>query len=363
MIVIPIASGLIALVTVVVLYRAKREATRPGLLPRVIALALIPPTFSVVAGVYRLRDFFNEMGAGADYSLLAIRQLCWEATRLSFLGVLAFLVVLITAALLLFPSLGEKSHETASEKAKLISGVRTLILIFLSLISPVLAAILLHYGNRVIVLVMSNLVLWEAENLPAVILQQIGEWAEIELYEIAPTIAAHVVGVVGWGSVLSLFLIGTAVVGGIPAGSRRFPASLARYALVLIFISCLAAGLHLTRLRSQMNWILEIEVTGFAENGSPPTEDLEFSGEPLLTHRVEPVYPELAKRARIQGVVILEVHIDEQGSVTDIELIRGHPLLNQAAIDAVRQWKYVPTLLGDELVSVIKPVTINFLLR
>jgi len=89
-----------------------------------------------------------------------------------------------------------------------------------------LAAILLHYGNRVIVLVMSVLVSWEAENLPPVILQQISEWAEIELYEIAPTIAAHVVGVVGWGSVLSLFLIATAGVGGILAGSRRFPASL-----------------------------------------------------------------------------------------------------------------------------------------
>jgi len=226
-----------------------------------------------------------------------------------------------------------------------------------------LVAILLHYGNRAIVLVMSVLVSWEAENLPAVILQQLSEWAGIELFKIAPTIAAHVVGVVGLGSVLSLFLIATAVEGGILAGSRRFPASFARYALILISGLCLAAGWHLTRLHSQMNWILEVDVTDSAENRAPPTEDLEFSGEPLLTRRVEPVYPELAKRARIQGVVILEVHIDEQGIVTDIELIRGHPLLTQAAIDAVRQWKYVPTLLGDELVPVIKPVTINFLLR
>jgi len=55
MIVIPIASGVIALVTVFVLCRAKREVTRPGLLPRVIALALISPTCSVVAGVYRFK--------------------------------------------------------------------------------------------------------------------------------------------------------------------------------------------------------------------------------------------------------------------------------------------------------------------
>jgi len=82
-----------------------------------------------------------------------------------------------------------------------------------------------------------------------------------------------------------------------------------------------------------------------------------------LIHRVEPEYPELAKRARVQGMVLLKVTVDEQGNVADIELVRGHPLLTQAAIDAVRQWKYSPTILNNEPVPVIATVTVNFVLR
>jgi protein TonB len=82
-----------------------------------------------------------------------------------------------------------------------------------------------------------------------------------------------------------------------------------------------------------------------------------------LIRRVEPEYPELAKRARVSGIVLLQVTIDETGSVTDVKIIRGHPLLNQAAVDAVRQWKYSPTLLNDEPVPVIATVTVNFVLR
>lgn len=82
-----------------------------------------------------------------------------------------------------------------------------------------------------------------------------------------------------------------------------------------------------------------------------------------LIRRVEPDYPELAKRARVQGMVLLQVTVDEQGSVAEVKVVRGHPLLNQAAIDAVTQWKYSPTLLNGEPVPVIATVTVNFVLR
>jgi protein TonB len=55
--------------------------------------------------------------------------------------------------------------------------------------------------------------------------------------------------------------------------------------------------------------------------------------------------------------------VDETGSVTEVNIIRGHPLLNQSAVDAVKQWKYSPTLLNDEPVPVIATVTVNFVLR
>jgi len=81
-----------------------------------------------------------------------------------------------------------------------------------------------------------------------------------------------------------------------------------------------------------------------------------------LIRRVEPSYPELAKRARVQGIVILQVTVDETGSVGAIKIIRGHPLLSPPALEAVRQWKYSPTILNGEPVQVVATVTVNFVL-
>ena len=67
-----------------------------------------------------------------------------------------------------------------------------------------------------------------------------------------------------------------------------------------------------------------------------------------LIQKVDPIYPELSKRARVSGVVLLQVTLDERGLVTGVKLIRGHPLLNQSAIDAVSQLRYSPTLLSGE---------------
>ena len=82
--------------------------------------------------------------------------------------------------------------------------------------------------------------------------------------------------------------------------------------------------------------------------------------ESKILRRVDPVYPELAKRARVDQIVMLEVSVDEEGNVANVRVIRGHPLLDQAAIDAVKQWKYSPTLLNGEPVPVIATVTVIF---
>ncbi len=82
--------------------------------------------------------------------------------------------------------------------------------------------------------------------------------------------------------------------------------------------------------------------------------------EPKKLKNVPPVYPEIATQARVQGVVILECTISPQGKVTDVKVLRGIPLLDQAAIDAVKQWVYTPTLLNGVPVPVIMTVTVNF---
>ena len=78
---------------------------------------------------------------------------------------------------------------------------------------------------------------------------------------------------------------------------------------------------------------------------------------------VSPVYPAIAQQARIQGIVIIEATIDARGNVTAARVLRSMPMLDQAALDAVRQWKYTATLLNGVPVPVIMTVTVNFQLQ
>jgi protein TonB len=82
----------------------------------------------------------------------------------------------------------------------------------------------------------------------------------------------------------------------------------------------------------------------------------------LIAAKVQPEYPELARKARIQGTVCLNGVISKDGDVTEVHLISGHPALAQAAIDAVKQWKYKPYLLDGRPVEVETQVTVNFTL-
>jgi TonB family protein len=83
---------------------------------------------------------------------------------------------------------------------------------------------------------------------------------------------------------------------------------------------------------------------------------------PTKTKHVDPEYPPIAKSARVQGVVIMEVVIDEQGRVAEARILRSIPLLDQAALDAVRQWEFTPTLLNGSPVPIVLTTTVQFVL-
>jgi len=78
---------------------------------------------------------------------------------------------------------------------------------------------------------------------------------------------------------------------------------------------------------------------------------------------VSPVYPEEAKAAGTQGVVILEAVIDPSGAVRQARVLRSIPALDDAAVEAVKQWQFTPTLLNGVPVPVIMTVTVNFTLQ
>jgi protein TonB len=84
---------------------------------------------------------------------------------------------------------------------------------------------------------------------------------------------------------------------------------------------------------------------------------------PKKIHDVAPEYPELALRARVEGVVIIEAVIAVDGSIRDARVLRSQPLLDRAAVDAVRQWRYEPTRLNGQPVPVIVTVTVQFHLQ
>jgi protein TonB len=100
--------------------------------------------------------------------------------------------------------------------------------------------------------------------------------------------------------------------------------------------------------------------------GNPVEPVLRAAGDikpPRLVRRIEPDYPEIARQAKVEGVVILEATTDVYGHVTGVRVLRSIPLLDTAAIDAVRQWVYEPLVVNGRPRPVTFTVTVRFVLK
>jgi protein TonB len=98
----------------------------------------------------------------------------------------------------------------------------------------------------------------------------------------------------------------------------------------------------------------------------PPAAPVRVGGNikaPQKVKHINPVYPPIAQSARVQGVVIIEATIGPDGAVKDAKVLRSIPLLDAAALDAVKQWQFTPTLLNGVPVPVIMTVTVQFTLQ
>lgn len=121
---------------------------------------------------------------------------------------------------------------------------------------------------------------------------------------------------------------------------------------------------------------VESSGTGFGEFGgraAPPPPPPAPPSQPIHLHSgmqpprkivdATPAYPTIARTAKVEGVVILEAVIDATGGVESVRVLRSIPLLDQAAVDAVRQWRFTPTLLNGVAVPIVMTVTVNFALK
>ncbi len=102
-----------------------------------------------------------------------------------------------------------------------------------------------------------------------------------------------------------------------------------------------------------------------AQKEEPVVSRLAIGGQVLaaqILNRVQPVYPPLAKQARIDGVVQLHGVISREGRIVSLRVISGHPLLTKAALDAVSQWTYKPTYLNGQPIEVEAPIEVRFVL-
>jgi len=96
---------------------------------------------------------------------------------------------------------------------------------------------------------------------------------------------------------------------------------------------------------------------------SAPVRPVRVGGDieqPMLLHRVDPDYPQIAISAKKEGIVILEATVDTDGTVSDVRVLRSVPLLDNAAVDAVKQWRYAPLRLNGLAHPFILTVTVSF---
>jgi protein TonB len=94
-----------------------------------------------------------------------------------------------------------------------------------------------------------------------------------------------------------------------------------------------------------------------------PVKFYELSEKPIEIHRVVPVYPEMAKKVNIQGMVVVQVLINTKGDVEDVRVIKSNPMLDEAAITAARQFKFTPAKQRDRLVKVWMSIPFHFRLK
>jgi|GEM_PF-5281290 len=125
-----------------------------------------------------------------------------------------------------------------------------------------------------------------------------------------------------------------------------------------VWLACLWALIFLTL--AILLWTIPLEAAVTGDEKAVVVGDPE--GLPKLLEKVNPAYPPAARDAAVQGAVLLKVRVDEKGLPQQIEVLKGHPLLKDAAVDAVRQWRWQPMQIKGKAQSFYATLTVRFIL-
>lgn len=131
-------------------------------------------------------------------------------------------------------------------------------------------------------------------------------------------------------------------------------------------LSCPSSAPNCSLLLMSAETVRPAELSGFGSDSEPSPERINIHGNvmaPKIKSRVEPTYPAEARKNHIEGTVRLRVIIATDGSVQQVQVVLGDPILARAAMDAVRQWKFEPTLLNGQAVEVDSEIEVNFQLK
>jgi TonB family protein len=353
-----LAVGLVAFAGLLGLRLQRRGASRFWASPAALALCLLPLAVGTAFAGLGFRQVLDGMALVGSGGVAAIAAGSAEALLAVLVGLGT--VLILTACAFLMTAVGSSRSSVPPSGGLAGWGLLSIALAALALLTGIVA-----------------LVLWMAAGLNGL---------SLDPRTLPPRLSLVLVGAFALVVVtLVLALAGAVVAPRGPADLGMKLASLATFALCGLMA---AAGLWATWTRSEE--LLATALTGappgelpepvttpVVESAEPPRPPpppppasvapagraYRVGGEirePKRIKNVTPVYPEIAKQARVQGVVILEATISPRGDVTSVRVLRGIPLLDQAAIDAVKQWVYSPTLLNGVPVPVIMTVTVNY---
>ena len=345
-----LALGLICLLAIVALRFLRRGAARFWLAPATTAVVLLPGVTASAVTVLAFRDVLRGMALVGTGSVSAIAAGSAESLLALLVGLAAVACLALVAIVVTSVGstrLDEGEGQTGGGMAMPLTGLAVVIM-----------------SAALIILIHSMVGAVTASGLDPAGL--VNRW--------------RISAVMSAGLTLLLPALVLVATLGAPRGPSPIEVKIA--ALSALALAGLGALVGFGVVYSEMDCLTRTAYTGVRCDAGPtpvaeataPSEPspIETSrafpvggriSEPRKLVNVNPVYPEEAKKARVQGLVVLECTIDTEGRVASVRVLRGIPLLEEAAVDAVKRWVYTPTLLDGEPVPVIMTVTVRFQLN